>query len=198
MSLRQRAHLKTSNHLRLFFALWPEEHVRQQLINYAQRLQSINSGRCVDADNIHLTLRYIGMFSVKKIPALEVFCEKIQSDSFVLQLQSVGLWSKPQVTWVAPMLIPPALTCLQQQLDQVCQAQGVAADPQPYQPHVTLIRKSKKLADDSPRLELLDWPVSSFVLVESRSTQRGVSYEVLREWELNKLASDSNDAFSQS
>jgi 2'-5' RNA ligase len=80
--------------------------------------------------------------------------------------------------------MPAALPQLVAQLQQGLIACGYPPEERPFQAHITLLRKIRR----PPEVEQLDsplsWPVSEFVLVESRTLPQGAEYRILRQWPL--------------
>ena len=66
--------------------------------------------------------------------------------------------------------------------------QGLAVEPRPYRPHITLLRKASSPANQdlatalAPPPAPLTLPVNEFALYESRSTPDGVRYLPLASW----------------
>jgi 2'-5' RNA ligase len=75
------------------------------------------------------------------------------------------------------------LQTLESALRTGLQQAGIALDPRPYQPHLTLFRKVNQLPRDLPEPDF-DWPISDFRLVESLTHPEGVRYQSLQSWPL--------------
>lgn len=56
-------------------------------------------------------------------------------------------------------------------------------DDTPFVPHVTLLRKVPR-AEPLPAMGAIVWPVSGWVLMESRLSEAGASYRRLAGWPL--------------
>jgi 2'-5' RNA ligase len=69
---------------------------------------------------------------------------------------------------------------LNQQLTAIAKQQQINIDERPFKPHVTLIKKvHQPIRID---FEPVFWRSDGFCLVESRSTDTGVDYEILEHW----------------
>ena len=167
---------------RLFFALWPPDDVRQALA--ARRtVPTPSRARPVPAGNLPLTLVFVGGVTARTRVGMEAAAGTVQGAAFELVLDCLGTWPGPGILWLAPAHPPPALLRLAADLEQALQPCGHVPESRAYRPHVTLARK---LRDPMPEVAVppLRWPVTDFVLVESRSTPAGPRYQTLRRWSL--------------
>lgn len=168
---------------RLFLGLWPNAQVRRALLDARAELPEL-TGRPTHADDLHITLVFLGKISGAKRPCVEAVCERIGAEPFDLVLDRLGHWRRPGILWCGPKDTPATLAGLVEQLQSGLQACGFEPEPRPYAPHVTLARKISALASgdlDTP----VHWPVRDFVLVQSIGGGRGPKYRVLRRWKLS-------------
>ena len=98
--------------LRLFFALWPDPAVREQLAKQQQHI----SGRRVPADNLHLTLAFLGVQPRSLLPSLEAALDTLALPALQLTIDRLGYFSKPRIAWAGPSTPPAALMSMQQGL----------------------------------------------------------------------------------
>lgn len=175
---------------RLFFALWPDEAVRSDLIDLQKRLAP-GIGRLVSGANLHITLVFLGATTVARQLCIEESLAGRDRPEFSLQLDQLGYWRKPQVLWVGSATVPPPLSALTQQLRDVVAHCGCEVDTRPFQAHLTLCRKVRKPPRDLPAMVPIPWPVNSFALVESVTAASGVCYNVLQTWTLSPNAAGS-------
>jgi 2'-5' RNA ligase len=167
---------------RLFFALWPDEEVRGQLASYRSLLKGCG-GRPVVAENLHITLAFLGSVDAATRGCLEQVAEAISLPSFTLQLNELGFWRRPQVVWLGAEHIPEPLFALAAGLKQAMLDCAMEPESRPFQAHLTLMRRARR----GPRqgeVPPLSWPVGEFALVVSDTRPEGVRYEVLRKWKL--------------
>ncbi|MDH5182771.1 MAG: RNA 2',3'-cyclic phosphodiesterase [Gammaproteobacteria bacterium] len=166
---------------RLFLALWPDERVRAQLTAYL-KLASKTSlhAKPVAAENLHITLRYIGSVDAQQLACIRSVAAKIPMNPFALQLDHQGYWRRPQVAWLGCHHVPEALKQLVHEIESALMGCGIESEPRPYVPHLTLLRKLKYFpVKDIPPIH---WSAGSFVLVLSESAPEGVQYSVLNRW----------------
>lgn len=168
---------------RLFFALWPDDALRQQLTQCRDTLAAHRDGRPVPAENLHLTLAFLGRTDARQRACVEAMADAIHCPPFELRLNRSGYWPRPRVLWIAPAEMPEALTSLAMALHTAAEGCGLKLDARPYRAHITLMRKLVRPPQDAD-CPPLDWPVDRFVLVRSSTFPQGVKYEVVREWVL--------------
>jgi len=172
---------------RLFFALWPDGSLRQQLVNRSKLLAQTVCGQLVLAESWHITLVFPGAVDARQRECIERMAtsviEQTDSSPFELVLDRFGHWSRPQVAWLGAENSPGSLVRLVDNLSAGVRKCGLSLDTRPYRPHLTLMRKIVRVPENRP-IEPLSWWVDCFVLVRSVSAPQGVFYEVLREWQL--------------
>jgi 2'-5' RNA ligase len=172
--------LKTTEQ-RLFFALWPDDGVREALSHVVDSL-SIKRGRPVAVSNLHLTLVFLGNTDLARRNCAERIAARTEATRFHLFLDYVGYWRRPQIVWAGASITPEPLLALVRQLNAGVTECGFAPDSREYRVHVTLARK----VHSGPRVPIdpIAWWVERFCLVESLTDRSGVCYQVLQSWEL--------------
>ena len=168
---------------RLFFALWPDKGVVQQIKKHALPLFTNCQGRILQVHNWHITLAYFGMADEKTQACMEQQVQNLSAAPFSLELQLTGFWPRPKVAWLAPKTIPEPLVQLAHDLQQALVPCGYTPESRKYQPHVTLVRKAKR-APAAAELKPIKMEVRQFCLVESETTEQGAEYTVLKAWNL--------------
>jgi RNA 2',3'-cyclic 3'-phosphodiesterase len=167
--------------VRLFFALWPGDAVRQQLADTAASIAARTGGRVVPAVNLHLTLAFLGEIAAELMPQALDAARSVRGTPFELVLDSTGSFRDARVAWAGLAAIPPALALLQGSLEAELRSRAFVLDDRPFAPHATLVRK---IATSLPRESMapIAWSVRDFVLVHS---ERGRGhYKVLECWNL--------------
>lgn len=167
---------------RLFFALWPDQHVRTEIQSFASQL-SIGTARLVAPSNTHITLAFLGNIDDETRVALIRGANQICIKPFSLTLDRLGWWKKPKIAWLAPTDYPPELPLLASDLVSLARSCGVSLEDRPYRPHLTLVRKLAQPLIDS-QVPPIFWNIKEFCLVESNSTEEGVEYQVKESWPL--------------
>lgn len=168
--------------MRLFFALWPDDRVRQLLADAAAALPR-GVGRAVVPANYHITLEFVGQADPAAYECLEAAAEGISIEPFQLTLGRFGYWQQPRTLWFGPHHLPPELLGLAYKLRDITGQCGLQPDTRPYRPHVTLVRKVAR-QPRWPAVQPVEWQVEDFVLCQSITTPKGPVYEVLKRWPL--------------
>ena len=175
---------------RVFLALWPGTDLRNALADVQRRFPQ-NIGRAVNADNLHITLVFLGSTPGERRACLEDALTGIKLPGFSFPLDQFGYWRKPQVLWAGSNNVPAALTTLVDVMTSKAIKCGFKLDPRPFHPHLTLFRKVRKSPRDMPSMEPILWSADSYALVESVTAASGVCYKVLKTWALETGAPDS-------
>jgi len=169
---------------RLFFALWPDDGVRNQLIKNYRNFEVLNGqGRVLADTNLHMTLHFLGNVALKKIDCFTRQAKKISIQPFTLQLTRSGYFKKPRIVWIGPDKIPERLSLLQQNLGELISSCGFNPEQRPYRPHVTMARK---IQGEPGELFMppINWQINHFALVQSNSVAGGVEYRVRQSFSL--------------
>lgn len=168
---------------RLFFAIWLDDNVVQNIKNDVIKHFSNCQGRILETNNWHITLAYFGASDIKTQTCLEEKAEKIKSQPFEISLSKCGFWPRPKVAWLAPEEIPDVLKQLTTDLQHAISPCGFKVETRDYLPHITLVRKAK-CKPDSFEVSPVNMKVSKFCLVESKTYPQGAQYKVLKSWDL--------------
>jgi len=162
--------------IRLFLALWPNESLRACLAAYRDAWRWPAGSKPVADATLHLTLHFIGAFARTRLPALASSLAAVPAGEIVLRPDGADLWKGG----IAVLRIgsDAELVALHQSLGAVLSEAGIALDPRPLAPHVTLARKARK-AEPPAEAPAFEWRADGFALVESLPG-RSARYEVLR------------------
>jgi 2'-5' RNA ligase len=167
--------------IRLFYALWPEQHTREQISSVAEAIATPDI-RLLKPSNLHTTLVFVGSVDRSKLEALEQIGNAVSAVTFKLTYDAVAHWQKPKIYCLTCSQVPEAAYQLVEKLTDAVTRLGIEIEKRRYRPHVTVARKAKlPLSTD---IEAIDWSATEFVLVESISTAQGVRYDVLKRWPL--------------
>ncbi len=168
---------------RLFFALWPNGSLRQQINLHSKPVLAHGGGRQVKPANLHITLAFLGNVDSDQQSCVESVADKLQGSPFVLTIDSAGYWHKPRILWIGPGCMPGTLVTLALALRDGALECGLQMDMRPYNAHMTLMRKATK-KHVQKKIHPFTWHVNSFALVRSTSTPEGLVYDVEKEWPL--------------
>ena len=167
---------------RLFVAVDLPETVRQLT---AELRGGIPGARWVPAEQLHLTLRFIGDADETRFQAIRERLGRITAKQFPMALQGTGCFpspKRPRILWVGVEAGEP-LTHLQRQVEEALVALGITPEDRPFSPHITLARlkeprTSEVIAFNATHgtLHSAPWTVDAFYLYSSTLTSQGASH----------------------
>lgn len=129
--------------------------------------------RWMKADNLHITLKFLGDTEVKKITVLkdkiDQACATIRS--FKLNYEKMGVfpgWANPRILWLG-FERSAQLHTLAEKIETACNEMGFEAEKRPFSPHLTIgrfkrdfpLHKTALLREKCSRLHL-DIPKEKF------------------------------------
>jgi 2'-5' RNA ligase len=172
---------------RLFFALWPNSAALARAMAAVASLVPLGSGRPQRADQLHLTVVFLGavpesrLLAVREAGALAAASGRPD----VITLDRLEYWRRPQVLCLAASLVPDSVVALVESLRDGLAARGFQPERREFRPHLTLARK---VGDGPPSaaVEPLAWPVQELTLVESETHPAGSRYSRLDAWPLGR------------
>jgi RNA 2',3'-cyclic 3'-phosphodiesterase len=184
--------------VRLFIAInLPDNEIRRLSDALAGLASYDLAVRWVDADSLHITLKFLGEVAEARLPALRAaLAEALEGAArFDVALGNLGAFpslARPNIFWlgVAPT---PELLVLQQRTDDAMGALGFEREQRAFRPHITIgrARKDGRATDR----KLMDRMVAGFDykgvfraesvdIMRSKLSPRGARYEVLERMEL--------------
>lgn len=166
---------------RVFFALWPTPALRRRLHALSLRYQQQYGGRAMRAETLHLTLLFLGEVSRANIRQLQRQVDTLDMAAFTFHLQRIACWRHNQIIYAAPEGEMAALQALSEALRALTDHAGIEFDRRGFTPHVTLLRKMTQSFEAQP-IQLPEWQVEAFSLVESSPQNQGASYRTLKTW----------------
>lgn len=173
---------------RLFLALWPSAALAQQLHGLAGQAQAALGGRRMRRETLHLTLHFLGAVAEARLPALLRACAQIEGEAFSLRLDRLAYWPRKRLAWAGCTTWPEELDALVGEILQRVACYGSQQEAEhAFFPHVTLLRNGavgQNWQDRMLAAEAVDWPLHEWVLMESRLSSAGASYQRLAGWAL--------------
>ena len=177
--------------LRVFFALWPDAPARDALAALARDTVAQAQGRAPVAENLHLTLAFLGDVAPGRIAALRAIGRHVSSvvPAFTLSLDCTGMFRGSGIAWAGASATPPELAGLVERLREALVAEGFALERRAFQPHVTLARRCRK-PNGVRILAPIAWNVAGIALNASELRPDRSRYRELASWPLGPPESD--------
>jgi RNA 2',3'-cyclic 3'-phosphodiesterase len=169
--------------LRLFFALWPDEPVRDALGAAARPLLENCAGKPVPSRNYHLTLAFLGAVDAERVEGRRAAAAEVRAEPFDLVMDCHGHWARPQVAWLGCRHPPEAAARLASAAWAALEPLGFQPEERPFVPHLTVLRRCRACAWPGP-VTPAEWPVRDFALVSSVTRPTGADYTVIQRWPL--------------
>src|SRR5512142_2142787 len=178
--------------LRAFYALVPPTPLRATLAELGRERARRLHGRPVPADNIHLTLAFVGAWPRTRLDALLAAGGALDAEAMRITLDRHGGFRRSGVAWVAPSSPPATLGILANALAARLRANGVPFDEKPFHPHLTIARKCRGPFVDGA-IGPYVWEIDEIALVASDTRAEGARYTVLATWPLGQHAESSRE-----
>lgn len=180
--------------IRLFFALWPSPPLAASLAEWAQAARPHCGGRVMRTETLHLTLAFLGPVEAQLADALAAATPDRCVPPGELELDRYGVFKRQRILWVGPREAgpreagpreagpreaPAPLQAMHDGLWHWLADYGLAAPPQPFRPHVTLLRNIERDDPPPPPPDPLIWRYDRLVLVASESQTGGSRYRIV-------------------
>jgi len=166
----------------LFFALWPDESVRAEIVRI-QHSAPAQNGRLHHPDDLHLTLVFLGRVAPERLECVKQVAASIAAEPFSFELIRTGYWKRPRILWCSPEQTPASLSQLVHDLQQGAVSCGFQPEQRTYKPHVTLARKASH-ADNYLLESGIIWRPKEFVLAGSHSGSDAPRYRIIDRWSI--------------
>jgi 2'-5' RNA ligase len=168
---------------RLFFALWPDDPLRESLRHSTRKAIRASGGRPVPPQNLHVTLAFLGSVADADRAGVAAAAVNVREPAFKFTLDELKVWPRAKTLVLAPGTASVELARLYSQLWDGLEEAGFAREARPFRPHVTLARKVAtpgKMTLAAP----IEWRADAFALVRSITDPAGAQYKVIRRWAL--------------
>ena len=154
----------------------------------------LTQARWIDAEDYHLTLRFIGDVDAGLAREIDLSLAAIRQAPFRLTLDALdGLGGDKPHSLVARAQASPALVDLQGAIERRLQRLGLPAEPRKFTPHITLARvngmSARSVADYLAARGLFrarSFEVDAFVLFSARALTGGGPYVAEADYPLER------------
>src|SRR4029077_13348602 len=188
---------------RLFVALEIPSAVRDNLAALIDELRAAdaaatkNKARWMRAENLHVTLKFIGNVDARKLDAIRAALGEVSAGGAVeLRFRGVGFFpneKRPRVLWagiVASANLAPLAAELEARLEKL----GIPRETREFAPHLTLARfdppgiseKLQSAARENTAREFGAVSTGEFHLFESKTRSTGAEYTRLSSFSIAK------------
>ena len=164
---------------RLFFALWPDDALRARLAAEAERLAPHCGGYPLPAENMHITLAFLGSVDASRLEALVDLTRAWPALNGEWTLDRLDHFPNPRIVWAGSQAPSPSLLTLHAELWRALSQHGFTAPQRDFTPHVSLVRQADRAAPQSRLPTPLRWRFDHLVLVESQLGDSGSRYRTL-------------------
>lgn len=178
--------------LRLFVGLELPEETRQTL---ASLRRSMAGTRWVAAENLHLTLRFVGEVDADRAADIDDALLGLRADAFELNIRSVGEFGSARESRILWAGVAPCakLDRLAAKIDGLLDSRtDISRRAERFHPHITLARLRGAPADRvadflsaEARLAPASITIEAVALFSSRLTLQGAVYRVEAEYPLS-------------
>ena len=130
--------------LRLFFAVWPPEELRERLWQALSPLRRSRPGvRWVPPDRFHITLRFLGDVSERMVSSLTGAADVLAPEPpFRVEITGTGVFpphgNPARIYWVGVTAAP--IMRIRSLLDAALAREGMARERRAFTPHLTVGR----------------------------------------------------------
>jgi 2'-5' RNA ligase len=171
--------------LRMFYALWPDGGAGAALATMARDAAAQTQGRAVAAENLHMTLAFLGDVAAARVAGLHAVGAAAASavPPFALALDRIGTFRGAGIAWAGASEPPAELLQLVRRLGDALAADGFAIEKRAFHPHVTLARRCRRPASVSLAAPI-GWTVARLTLNASDLSPAGPRYRELAGWTL--------------
>jgi 2'-5' RNA ligase len=162
--------------MRCFLAAWPDAAARERCRALTESLRpQVGHGRVMRAENLHLTLAFIGDLPDALGARVASECATLPAADCDWALTEIGFFARPRVLW-AGGAVSPQLEAIAAGARALLDRMKVPYDRKPFVPHVTLLRDVRSF--DGPRSiePPIAWPIRSVALYRSGRDDSGARY----------------------
>lgn len=162
---------------KLFFALWPDDDIRNRLTKVQENANLGQHGNPTLAEKFHITLLFLGDIKSDRVSELESFTRGIRFNPFTIELNQIGFFRQSDIAWCGTSQFSDELNSLVQTIRTGSPVLPKKAVQKNFVPHVTLARKVRRKI--TQEIDSIYWTVESCCLVCSVPVDGGVEYKII-------------------
>lgn len=162
--------------MRCFLAAWPDDATRQRCRALTESLRpQVGHGRVMRAENLHLTLAFIGDLPDEIGARVAHECAQLPPFECDWALTELGFFARPRVLWAGGPL-SPELEAVAAGARALLDRLKIAYDRKPFVPHVTLLRDVKRFDGPHAIEPPIPWPIRAVALYRAGRDDTGARY----------------------
>jgi 2'-5' RNA ligase len=178
--------------VRLFVAIEISSEIRNALALFLKELRGVAPlAKWVRAENLHVTLKFLGETEPAKVSAINNTLGTIRSEQpITLEFRGLGFFpneKRPRIFW-AGIESSLSLKILAEEIDQKLHQLGFQIEDRPFAPHLTLARfhppglapKLGHKVAEHPSRSFGSLTTREFHLIESKLKSTGAEYTTLQ------------------
>jgi 2'-5' RNA ligase len=154
-----------------------------------------SGGRSIPADNLHVTLAFLGSVPERQLPQLgeiarraallggDAASARAGEPRIELAFDQLEYWQAAHLLCAVPAQLPVWLAALARTLQVLLTSRGFAPDLKPFRPHVTVVRKVSR-PGAAGEMHPVIWRFTELALLESRTLPEGALYSVVESYSL--------------
>ncbi|WP_087505496.1 RNA 2',3'-cyclic phosphodiesterase [Neiella marina] len=169
---------------RLFVAVSVPKSVQQRISRWQLQYAPIGS-RPIAAENLHLTLAFLGNCDDDSEQRLCQRLNDISASGWQQTLDTTGWFAKPAIGYLAPTKASNHLLTLHEQVKRCAEKEAMVLPCHQFVPHVSVFRHHQYGQTWRPPLTPLSWQVTDFRLYQSHQGQ----YHQRQQWQLHSIQS---------
>ena len=167
--------------------------VKTQLLNLQQSFSELIASP-VSPDKFHITLSYLGNTTEKQLETILDNFSPLSLAAFDINLHEMIYWTKPSIIGLTIADQENKLKQCKKQIEkQLSQVSFFTYDKKTFIPHITLLRNVEPPLIDNQlfdhtlanaHIPTAPIQVDRVTLLQSQTSQTGVHYQIIEEWEL--------------
>lgn len=169
---------------RVFIAVEPEEKMRKRLEEAGMLLRDSSARLTLPAaDQMHITLKFLGEVQESKIQNIAAALENVRSSPFPLTSARVSMFGRRVIK--AEVTDQGRCADLAEQIDTYLLPLGFSKEARPFSPHITLARIKAYAPDLAEKMRILrdrefgTCQIGEILLKQSTLTSKGSIYTTL-------------------
>jgi len=178
--------------MRVFISVELSDKVKKKIVELINDLRKAKSEvKWVKAENLHLTLKFLGWVEDNKLDNLIELTTKAVAGTGSFKAKFVGLGTfpenkSPRVIWVGTAEGGDELCKIAQNLEETLSKAGFRSEAREFKPHLTIgrVKKSKERIKENKKAKFGEMIIDQIHIMKSTLTPKGPIYEIIKEVKL--------------